>query len=248
MVMGLAPGAPAQAEALVAAEAPAPAPAPAAPVIAAPAARPPGFMTLPAVPLFLSEAWQRKPGETAELPVTQENLSAPNVELKVYGQDAKNLVIAGTRGNPNYLVNLWSGLSREPIAVTLRDRSSYVDLTGRAHIRWVIRTAGFHQLRPVIRLADGTLLVGDHADSSTTLFNSIEFAIADIRWLKLDAERVVTLGSYGPSGQASTFVENPDLGRVDEVGYADLTPGSGHGAGGWANVAAIEVYGRPVRR
>jgi hypothetical protein len=217
----------------------------------APAATPgrgPTFMTLPAVPLFISESWQRKPEETAEMPVTQENLSAPNTEIKFYGLDAKNLVIAGTRGNPNYFVNIWSGMTREPVAVTLRDRSSFVDLTGRAHIRWVIRTAGFHQLRPVIRLADGTLLVGDHADSSTTLFNSIEFSVADVRWLKLDAERVVTLGSYGPVGQASTFVENPDLSRVDEVGYADLMPGSGHGAGGWVNVAAIEIYGKPVRR
>jgi len=226
----------------------APSPAPATAAIPAPAGRGPAFMTLPAVPLFISEAWQRKPEETTEMPVTQENLSAPNTEIKVYGLEAKNLVIAGSRGNPNYLVNLWSGMSREPIAVTLRDQSSYVDLTGRARIRWVIRTAGFHQVRPVIRLADGTLLVGDHADSSTTLFNSIEFAIADIRWLKLDAERVVTLGSYGPAGQAATFVENPDLSRVDEVGYADLMPGSGHGAGGWVNVAAIEIYGKPVRR
>jgi hypothetical protein len=231
-----------------AAPSPAPAPAAAAGGTAAPAGRGPAFMNLPAVPLFISESWQRKSGETGEMPVTQENLSVPNTEIKVYGLDAKNLVIAGTRGNPNYLVNLWSGLSREPIAVTLRDPSSYVDLSGRARIRWVIRTAGFHQVRPVIRLADGTLLVGDHADSSTTLFDSIEFAVADIRWLKLDAERVVTLGSYGPAGQAATFVENPDLSRVDEVGYADLMPGSGHGAGGWANVATIEIYGKPVRR
>jgi hypothetical protein len=236
----MVPGAMAQAPAAGLAS---PAPAP-----AATPGRGPTFMTLPAVPLFISESWQRKPEETTEMPVTQENLSAPNTEIKFYGLDAKNLVIAGTRGNPNYFVNVWTGMTREPVAVTLRDRSSYVDLTGRAHIRWVIRTAGFHQVRPVIRLADGTLLVGDHADSSTTLFNSIEFAVADIRWLKLDAERVVTLGSYGPVGQASTFVESPDLSRVDEVGYADLMPGSGHGAGGWLNVAAIEIYGKPVRR
>jgi hypothetical protein len=241
----------AQAEAAADASAPLPAPAaPAAtaPVAAAPVARPPAFMSLPAVPLFLSESWLRKAGETGELPVTQDNLSAPNFDIKVYGLDAKDLVIAGARGNPNYLVNLWSGLVREPIAVTLRDRSSYVDLTGRARMRWVIRTAGFHQLRPVIRLADGTLLVGDHADGSTTLFNSIEFAFADIHWLKLDADRVVTLGNYGPAGQAATFVENPDLSRVDEVGFADLMPGSGHGAGGWVNVATLEVFGKPVRR
>jgi len=44
------------------------------------------------------------------------------------------------------------------------------------------------------------------------------------------------------------FVEKPDLTKVDEVGFADLTPGSGHGAGGWVDVAAIDVYGKSVKR
>jgi len=45
-----------------------------------------------------------------------------------------------------------------------------------------------------------------------------------------------------------TFVTNPDLTKVDEVGYIDLLPGSGHGPGGWSDVAQIEVYGRAVPR
>ena len=32
------------------------------------------------------------------------------------------------------------------------------------------------------------------------------------------------------------------------VGFADLIPGSGHGAGGYVNVASFEVYGKPVKR
>jgi len=39
-----------------------------------------------------------------------------------------------------------------------------------------------------------------------------------------------------------------DLSKVDEIGFADLMPGSGHGAGGWVDVAQIEVYGKPVAR
>jgi hypothetical protein len=43
-------------------------------------------------------------------------------------------------------------------------------------------------------------------------------------------------------------VDKIDLGRVDEIGFADLMPGSGHGPGGWADVAQVEVYGNPVAR
>jgi hypothetical protein len=44
------------------------------------------------------------------------------------------------------------------------------------------------------------------------------------------------------------FVDKPDLSKVDEVGFVDLTPASGHGPGGWSDVAQIEVYGNAVKR
>jgi hypothetical protein len=66
-----------------------------------------------------------------------------------------------------------------------------------------------------------------------------ELAIANVRWLPLDITRVVT--------RAEKWAQ-PDLSKVDEVGLADLHPGSGHGWGGFVNVARIEVYGTPVTR
>jgi hypothetical protein len=214
---------------------------------AAPAARR-GPTSLPLPPVFFKETWRRQPTDRGQVPVEPANVSNPNLELKVYGKDAKNLTISGTQGSPSDVVNLWSGLSTEPIAVTLRDKANYVDLSGRSRIRWVVRTSGFHVVRPVLKLADGTMLVGDHADASTTLFNEIEFTVADVRWIKLDPQRVVTVGTYGPLGQAASWVEHPDLSRVDEVGFADLIPGTGHGSGGWINVGEIEVFGTPVPR
>jgi hypothetical protein len=213
-----------------------------------PGARAPGFLAAPPPPLFFREPWHRNPGDHGQIPVVPANVSNPDLQLQVYGLDAKGLTISGMAGNPNNLVNLWTGLSTEPIAVTLRDRQNYVDLTGRAKIRWTVRTSGFHVVRPVVRLADGTLLVGDHTDASTTLFNTTEFAIADIRWIRLDPQRVVTIGTYGPYGQAASWYEHPDLSKVDAVGFADLLPGSGHGSGGWINVADFQVYGKPVKR
>jgi hypothetical protein len=201
----------------------------------------------PLPPVFLDEGFRRAVPSHAQAAIEPSNVASPNLELKVYGLDAKDLTISGM-GVPGDLINLWSGMTTEPTAATLRDKANYVDLSGRAKIRWTVRTSGFHEVRPVIRLADGTLLVGDHGDSSPTLFNETEFAIAELRWVKLDPERVVTRGGSGKTGTAARWYENPDLTRVDEVGFVDLMPGSGHGQGGYVNVAHIEVYGVPVKR
>jgi hypothetical protein len=163
------------------------------------------------------------------------------IQLAGYNQNpAPKQVVAGQPTDPP---NLWTGVCGTPVAATLRDKNNFVDLTGLAKIRWVTRVSGFHVVRPLLKLADGTWLVGDYtegaASTNSTLFLESEFAIASIRWLRLEIDRVITRG---------TWVEKPDLTRVDEVGFADLMPGSGHGWGGFVNVARIEVYGAPVAR
>jgi hypothetical protein len=174
-----------------------------------------------------------------EHPVTLGAPANPNLELKLYGPSAKDIQLTGTAGNENDPIHLWTGLCTSNAAVALRDKNNYVDLTGLARIRWVTKVSGFHKVRPIVKLADGTWLVGDHADGSTADWIEDEFSVADVHWLKLDVEKVVTKGN---------FVEKPDLSKVDEVGFADLMAGSGHGPGGWSDVARIEVYGKTVKR
>ncbi len=82
-------------------------------------------------------------------------------------------------------------------------------------------------------------LIGDQTTGPSVDFNQADISIADVRWMKLDVERVVTTGNW---------IEKPNLTKVDEVGFADLMPGSGHGAGGYVNVGKIEVFGKPVKR
>jgi len=164
------------------------------------------------------------------------------IQLAGYNQNPPpQKVSAGAATDPP---NLWTGVCQTSVAVTLRHKRSYVDLTGLARIRWITRTSGFHVVRPVLKLADGTWLVGDYGEgahsSNSTLFLDSELAIANVRWLPLDITRVVTRGQG--------WVEKPDLKKVDEVGFADLLPGSGHGWGGFVNVGRIEVYGRAVAR
>ena len=193
---------------------------------------------LPRAPLFFREEWKIAPG-SGQHGVTQEAIWNPRLELKLYGESSKEIQAMGSLGDPNNPPHVWTGLCTSPCAVALRDKTDDVDLSGAAKIRWVTKVSGFHQVHPIVKLADGTWLVGDHADGSTVDWLESEFPISEVRWLKLDINKVVTKGNW---------VEHPDLSKVDEVGFTDLLPGSGHGPGGWSDVASFEVYGKPVKR
>lgn len=198
-------------------------------------------------PLFLKVDWVRPPSQTGQVPVVQENVADPNLELKWYGKAARQLLTSGNPGSETTPFSVWSGVAEGPFAITFRQKANYVDLTGTSRVRWVVKTSGFHVVRPVVKLADGTMLVGEHAAASIPMLVQSEFVPAAIRWIKLDPERVVTLGGTGAPFN-EIWIANPDLSRVDEVGFADLMPGSGHGTGGYIHLGTIEVFGRPVPR
>jgi hypothetical protein len=202
---------------------------------AAPAGRP---------PLFFSEAWKAlatPADDHGAWPASQQGVASPNLVLTLHGPSAREIQLVSVRGSADvYPLNLWTGTTTSPCAATLRDRERLVDLSSPlAKLRWTVRTSGFHQVRPIVKLADGTWLVGDRTTGPAADFNEADISIADVHWMKLDIDRVVTVGNW---------VERPDLTRVDEIGFADLMPGSGHGPGGYVNVARIEVYGTPVKR
>src|SRR5207244_5784770 len=95
---------------------------------------------------------------------------------------------------------------------------------------------------------NGTLMVADLAFSSVPKLGLSEFSLTNVRWIKLDPDRVVTVNS-GPAAanpNNEIWVLNPDLSKVDEIGFADLTPGSGHGTGRYIQIGRIEVYGKTV--
>jgi hypothetical protein len=158
--------------------------------------------------------------------------------LKLYGPTGKEILLTGRAGDESNPIHPWTGMCTTPCGLALRDKTNFADLTGLARIRWNTKTSGFHQVRPMVKLADGNWYVGDRVDASTRDWLVTEFNLADVRWLKLDIDRAVTTG---------TFV-TIDLSKVDEIGFVDLMPGSGHGQGGWVDVAQFEVYGKPVPR
>jgi len=188
--------------------------------------------------LLFREEWKQPPytGEINDEKrrLTQEAVSNPNLELKLYG-DARSISVSVHEGRED----LWTGLTASPTAVTLRDKANYFDLTGLARMRWIVRTISLHTIHPVLKLADGTLLVGSHSDSTAEEFLQSEVAFQSQRWFKLDPEKVVI----------GVEVKNPDLSKVDEIGFADLMPGGGHhGYVGAVNVSVIELYAKAVPR
>jgi hypothetical protein len=69
-------------------------------------------------------------------------------------------------------------------------------------------------LRLTLKLANGMWLVSDYAEGPTVDWDESEFAIAGIRWRRMNIETIVE----------GAWVEKPDLSRVDEIGWTELAP------------------------
>src|SRR5258705_3248285 len=203
-------------------------------------------------PAAFKVEWVQPQGQTGQVPIVQGNVADPNVEVHWYGEAAKKLLTSGTPGSENTPFSAWSGECDGPFAITFKQKNNMLDLSSLGKIRWVVKTSGFHVVRPVVKLADGTMLVGDRADTSVPVLATREFGLSDVRWIRLDPMRVVTVNGGRGAGPANPnneiWVVNPDLTKVDEVGFADLMPGSGHGTGGYIHLSTIEVFAKPVPR
>jgi hypothetical protein len=215
-------------------------------------------------PLFFREDWKRQyPNGNVEGPAdAKDNVTNPNLELRFYGEQPKDDPRPAGREAPedqhthggmwmnhrddSEPQHLFTGTCTKPCAMALRHKTQFANLAGYGtKIRWYVKTTGYHVIRPIVKLADGTWLVGSHTDGFTESgdWYTSEFSIADNRWRRLDINKVITA-----TGNLSGWVNNPDLSKVDEIGFADLMPGSGHGPGGYSDFAWIEVYAKPVPR
>src|SRR5262245_9877794 len=197
----------------------------------------------PSPPLFFQTEWKQP---TTQRLVVSEDLTNPNLEQHQYGPDMKiqdpkieHGIVLDTKNNP---VHIWTGLCLSRCLLTFRDKTNNVDLTSpAARIKWRTWQYGFNQLRPVLKLASGMWLVGDFADGYTSDYHDSEFYIRDIKWRELDIEKIATK-------DGKTWVINPDLSSVEEIGFTDLMAGTGHGTGGSSHVSMVSVYGKAVKR
>jgi hypothetical protein len=200
-----------------------------------------------ALPMLFDVNFVRPASQTGQTKVVQENIGDANVELKQYGLHESCLLTSGNPGSDTTPFSVWSGECEQPFATLFRHKASYLDLTGAAKIRWAVKTSGFHVAHPVVKLADGNMFVGETAAASVPMLLQSEVPLGSIRWIKLDPKRLVTMGlQNAPFNEI--WVPNVDLSKVDEVGFVDLMPGSGHGTGGYIHISQFQVYGRAVPR
>jgi hypothetical protein len=187
-------------------------------------------------PLAFREDFINEPNET---PVTMTSIKNKALRFTLWGP-GKDMVAKSWHKSPKDESGyIWTGSCTQVCGFTLYDPASYLDLRDLAKIVWRTKEAGFHQLRLMLKLADGKTLVGDKTVDATSDWHVSEMTIQDIEWHGLNTKTMTD----------DPVVKNPDLSKVAEIGWTDLMPGSGHGTpGGSTRVDWFEVYAREVPR
>lgn len=198
---------------------------------AEPKAEPTGTPARP--PLFFREDWRETEAAT---PVTQDHVSHPDLTLQLYGPGRDGIKKSHHDKPVDDPYYIWSGTANGNWMVTLRHRTRLADLTGQAKVRWRAKQAGFRQLRIALKLANGDWLVSSESDGPSEDWREREFILAGIRWRKLDPKQIIE----GP------WAKNPDLTRVEEIGFTDLMTGGQSIA--CSRLDWIEVWARAAAR
>lgn len=183
--------------------------------------------------LFFREGWKEIPFAT---PITQEHVENKDLILNLYGPGADSIRKSNHARPVDDPYYVWSGLAGGNWAVTLKHKDYYADLNSFSRIIWRTWQSGFRNLRIILKLADGTWLVSDQYDGSSKDWRIREFNLADIIWYQLDMRDITERKP----------VNDPDLSRVDEIGFTDLMRGGRSDA--CSRLDWIEVYGNPVSR
>src|ERR1700752_2249720 len=115
-------------------------------------------------PLAFNELWKAPTNE--HVSVSQASLSNPNLLLHLYGS-GKDMDTVAENGGP---LHVWTGNCFSPCGLTFSDKKNYIDLTGLSRIKWTVKVSGFHKAQPILKLADGSYLIGDQANGSVVDF------------------------------------------------------------------------------
>ena len=183
--------------------------------------------------MFFREDFKEIP---AAIPITQAHIANAELKLALHGPAAdvvKKSHHDSVKNDPYYV---WSGLCKAEWAITLSRSNAVVDLSSGGRFRVRTKQYGYHILKIVLGLEDGTWLVSDRGFGETPDWHVFEVDASRLRWRRLDIETV----------KAGEPVQKPDLTRVRSVGWTDLR--EGEGSAGCTRLDWIEVYGREIRK
>jgi hypothetical protein len=195
------------------------------------------FAQLEPPQIFFKEDWNKLPPFDLMTPysLTQADVMNPELIQKLYGpaQDSVKKRHHGSENDPYYI---FTGFCGSNWAVTLSHKNLFADLTGNALIRCRMMNSGFRGLHIIIKLADGTWLVSDKSEGSSSVWQIHDFVIKDINWRQLNITTIVE----------GSVVKSPDLRQVDEIGFTDLMNGGRSEA--CSRVDWMEVYANSSKR
>lgn len=183
--------------------------------------------------LFFREDFKEVP---AAYPITQAHITNPDLIMGIYGPGCDSIKKSHHEKPVDDPYYVWSGLCPGNWAFTLKHKKAYADLSSFAKIRWRSEQAGLRNLYIILKLADGKWLISDQFAGPSKDWKIFEFNIAEINWHTLDIKKVIE-GRIAP---------NPDLTKVDEIGFTDLMIGGGSNA--CSRLDWIEVDAKAVMR
>ena len=180
-------------------------------------ARPAGGPVRP--PLFFSESWKALPtpaDDHGAWPAGQAGVASPNLQLTLHGPSGKDIMLVAVRGQrrrlPAQPVDRLHDVAHRcdtarPGQLRRPDRPAREDPLGRAHVR-IPSDPAAHQAgrRDVARRRSH--------DRPLCRLQRADVTIADVRWMPIDAARMVTVGVLGRSSR-------PEQGRRSRVRRSD---------------------------
>jgi len=199
--------------------------------------------TEPAKHLF-HEAWTRAP---MAQPMVQDNLGNQHLTLHIYGNASE--IRKAFHPDEDYT---YTGETTTNWAITVSDKTAFWDLARDGRIRLQTRNSGYRFLHIVIKTANGRYYVSEEGSGESTAWIETDYTLGDLHWRNLLMTDTPTNASNRRAPDPKripiipTSKATPDLSRVDEVGFSDLT------AGGWipatSRVKSFDLWGRTVPR
>jgi hypothetical protein len=176
---------------------------------------------VPKAPLLFREGWNSQP---IAQPITQNHLGNQHLALHLYGDSAN---IRKSNHEPYYYT--YTGETRSNWALTVSDKTRYMNFLPLGRLRLDSKQSGLRALHIVIRTADGGYYVSEEGAGETVDWVTTEWHLRDLHWRTLIVDLPSTPARWGGAPKVQPVVPSapaqPDLRRVDEIGFSDLMPG-----------------------